>query len=302
MGTAWAAVALMEALPDAAQPSPLPLADWTPAELPSWSEAALSGSVDDLRKLLDGGLDGNAATPAGTTVLMMASRDAAKVRLLLERGADPHRKAMSGLTALTTASLYRGSANSIRLLLDKGVPAKVGTGVKYGMAPLIWASYNGDVESAKLLLEHGAEPNKVSLLIGQIPVTPVLLSTLSGNAEMLRVLLQNGGDPDWKNRAGLSLLDGAVLANYPAAVEALLEAGAKVDHADMSGYTPLLYAAAVSHGNSAVAEALLRAGASRELRAKDGADALTIAEKNGNLEVKKVLLPASARRVNGDER
>ena len=59
------------------------------------------------------GLSPNAPTTAGkTTALMMVAGDPAKLRLLLDRGADVNARAASGFTALMVAAQYGGSADT----------------------------------------------------------------------------------------------------------------------------------------------------------------------------------------------
>src|SRR6185436_15936859 len=100
MGTTWAAMALMTALPKVDRPAqPLPH-QIVPKDVQPWMETALFGSSAQLKALLDGGLSANTKTAAGTTLLMFAATDPAKVKLLIERGADVKAKAASGYTAL----------------------------------------------------------------------------------------------------------------------------------------------------------------------------------------------------------
>ena len=51
---------------------------------------------------------------------MMATADADKVRLLLDRGADVNARAASGFTALMVAAQSRNSDLVVGLLLDRG--------------------------------------------------------------------------------------------------------------------------------------------------------------------------------------
>ena len=124
-------------------------------------EAAAFGRVARLEELL-------AAEPElvrlwsedGFTLLHLAcfAGGAATTRLLVERGAD--------LEALSTASFAKvrplGTAafardhESARVLLEAGAdPNGPGEG---GYKPLHTAAQNGDVELIRLLLEHGADP------------------------------------------------------------------------------------------------------------------------------------------------
>ena len=59
-------------------------------------DAATAGSVEAMAFLIDKGADVNAQNPFGTTALMMAATDAAKVRLLLDRGANAESREQAG--------------------------------------------------------------------------------------------------------------------------------------------------------------------------------------------------------------
>ena len=65
----------------------------------------------------------NAANALGATALMWGTGDAAKVRLLLERGASVNAKTKDGVTALVTAA-RRGNLESVRTLLARGADPK----------------------------------------------------------------------------------------------------------------------------------------------------------------------------------
>src|SRR4030095_1258637 len=77
-GSCWATMALIAALPEGPRRSTEAQAA-SSAEVP-WARAALFGSVNDLKSLLDAGLDPNSKTGRGSTPLMMAAPDVDKVR------------------------------------------------------------------------------------------------------------------------------------------------------------------------------------------------------------------------------
>jgi len=63
--------------------------------------AAIVGSADAIRILIEHGADVNAQNAFGSTALMWSASDAQKVRLLLDHGADVNKISKSGRTALT---------------------------------------------------------------------------------------------------------------------------------------------------------------------------------------------------------
>ncbi len=52
-----------------------------------------------------------------------------------------------------------------------------------------------------------------------------------------------------------------------------------MNHADKIGFTPLLYAASIDFGDSAMIDLLLKSGARADVRTKDGQTALDLARK-----------------------
>src|SRR5262249_8645715 len=140
-GTCWAVMALLAALPESDH-APAVSTTSSPADqtsAPSWARVALFGSVAELTALLDAGLDPNSKTPGGTTLLMMAAHDADKVRVLLARGADAKVRSENGTDALTIAATYRGTAGSMRLLLDAGADVQPPQGLRVRHSPLVFA-------------------------------------------------------------------------------------------------------------------------------------------------------------------
>ena len=114
MGTTWAALALIESLP-ARVPNATVL-DGLPVETPAeraWMSTALFGTAPELGRLLDQGLDPNSRTAAGTTALMMAAHDAAKVKLLLARGADVSALSEARHNALMVSANHMGSLGAM---------------------------------------------------------------------------------------------------------------------------------------------------------------------------------------------
>ena len=74
----------------------------------------------------------------------------------------------------------------------------------------------------------------------------------------------------------------------------LIARGANVNVADKLGMTPLLWAANVDFGDTAMIELLLKSGAKPDVRNKDGLTALELARKYGHSTLIPVLEKASA--------
>ena len=265
--------------------------------------AARSGCTRCVRSLLVAGADIDRPTPEGMTPLMIAidntSYDTARV--LLDAGANPHLWDWYGRTALYVAvdmSSFRGrqphptassetsATDLVRLLLEAGVnanaqlnmhrPSRGGNIGRFndellttGTTPLLRAAIGADVESVRLLLEHGALvdlPNVHGL-------TPLLAAAghVSGRdrrfdaqqaqaraIEILDLLLADGADINAKitgsnpltarvgrqpnavsEREGQTALFGAARFGWANVVEHLLEKGADPLVTDALGKTPV---------------------------------------------------------------
>jgi ankyrin repeat protein len=274
--TCWAAMALMLALPEVANPpTPAAPAILSPTGLKPWMETGLFGTAKELKAQLDAGLDPNSKTAEGTTLLMMAAPDAEKVKLLIDRGADVRAKAKSGFTALMVATTYFGSSPSVRLLLGAGAEANPGKEVALDASPLFLAALAGDGDNIALLLAKGADPNRKMDLIGMFPTSPLIAAVGFGDPGVVQALLKGGADIHEKDNDGMTPLHWAVVANHSEAVKVLLAAGADVNAVDHFGYTPLLYAATIDFGDSQTATTLLKAGADPSIKGKKGETALT---------------------------
>jgi ankyrin repeat protein len=297
MATAWAAMAIMQALPivvpDATLASPAGPATRTaaaPAKGEAWMRAALFGTRDELSALLDAGLDPNSRTPRGTTLLMMAAHDPAKVRLLLAKGANARLASDSKHTAVMIAANHRGAIESMRLLLDAGAspdlppapPGRASAGAKGRPSPMLYAIWSGETEKVALLLERGAKlPRKMSIA-GIFFATPLELATLQHDLAMVKYLGSRGVDVNELGELGTTPLFMAVAGNDDAMVRALLSLGASVNLVDQQGETALMHAALIDYGDTAVIDTLLAAGADRDVRSPDKLTARDMALKHGH--------------------
>jgi ankyrin repeat protein len=260
----WAVLALLETVPESER-RPAILDAAQKSEVPSWARTALFGTTSELATLLESGLDPNSRTGNGTTLLMMAAPDAAKVRLLLSRGADAKARANSGGDALTAAAAYRGTAASISALLAAGSPVQPEAGVRPHCSPLVFAAMTGDFENTKLLLAHGANPSASAG--GNTPLTAALTF---GYPDIAQALIAAGASATGVDSSGINLLHWAAITNRPAVIPLLAAAGVELNATDENGFTPLMYAATIDFGDIAVLQALLRAGADKTIPNADG--------------------------------
>ena len=113
--------------------------------------------------LLDAHADVNIRGMSGETPLHAACDSrygkperAELAAVLIARGADVNAVSSAGQTPLHQAA--SGSPKCVRMLLAAG--AKVDAADRIGRTPLAWAASNNNVETAKLLLDAGADPNR----------------------------------------------------------------------------------------------------------------------------------------------
>lgn len=88
-----------------------------------------------------------------------------------------------------------------------------------GFTALHWACYYGQLASASVLINCGAEVNK------EAPegVTPLLLAAAGGHNEIVRLLLQRGAKVNHTDIVGNTALMYAVAGNHPHTTKELLE-------------------------------------------------------------------------------
>lgn len=180
--------------------------------------AAANGQAELVEALLAAGADANAALTSGETALMSAARagSVAAVRSLLRRGADANaREQTRGQTALMWAVANRHPGVT-QLLLDAGADVHARSEVRTrvynmggsrsagsasqgiplkevpvgGSTPILFAARSGDVESAQLLLDAGADVHD-TMADGN---TAVVIAAHSGHGSLVRVLLDAGAD------------------------------------------------------------------------------------------------------------
>jgi ankyrin repeat protein len=296
-GASWAVMALSYAL-EPAKPLPAPdLPETEPANVEPWVETMIFGTRDQVRKLLDSGLSPNAAiTSGGTTALMMAVPDVEKMSLLIERGADVNARANTRFSALMVAAQYQDGDAAINLLLDRGArvaPPQEGPPV-FNANPFFLASYAGNAKSLKRLLAAGGKLDEAMIAIGTSRTTPMLGAFKFGDIEVARTLLDLGAPVDFADGNGITMLGRAALNNDIEMARMLISRGATVNVVDRLGMTPLLWAANIDFGDTAMIDLLLRSGAKTDVRNKDGLTPLELARTHGHAN----LIPALTNATN----
>jgi hypothetical protein len=267
--------------------SVLGLGEWTPMMY-----AARENSLAAGQALIDAGADLDLQDPDGATALVIAIINAHYefANLLLDAGADPNiadnAAAMGPLYAVV--DMHRLAVGH-----GRGTPPPVGALTA--------------VDTARSLLEHGADPNamlKKSILtrthtIGDTVLgegaTPLLRAAKSGDIELVRLLVDHGADPLAKMpngttalhfAAGLGWRDGSPIApSYDQGTEAeavatidyLVELGLDIGATNEAGDTPL-HSAVSGRKSEAIVARLLELGADPMVENGRGQTVLALAE------------------------
>lgn len=234
--------------------------------------AAALGSIDSMRLLLDAGADPNFANDFAATPVMWCAGDAAKVRLLLSRGARVDARSKLGRTPLLIAAAYDGATEAAGLLIEKG--ADVNARDEGGISVLEQAASSNHIELVRLLLSKGVNVNTAD----GGGVTPLVAAAWSGdrNAPMVKLLIAHGAAVNVKTGDTFEVVkNGPIqlghltplqvacgMANYEA-VEALVKAGADINAKDVRDATPLVFAVATDHADPKIVKLLLDRGAAR---------------------------------------
>ncbi len=159
----------------------------------------------------------------------IAKDDDWSISNLLNRGFDPRTPNEKGINGLFVA-LNAGALKAAKvLILTKGMP--IDDRNEHDETPLMIASIKGYLETAKLLMDQGADVNKPGW-------TPLHYAASKGNIEMIRLLLEANAYIDTASPNGTTpLMMAAGYSSNPLACKVLLEEGADpslINDKDMS--------------------------------------------------------------------
>jgi ankyrin repeat protein len=219
---------------------------------PLWT-ACQNANAAMVRRLLQAGANPNAALLLGETVLMAAahSGNADIVEQLIAKGANVNARAARGQTALMWSVGQKHSAvvkvllahgadvharsdewRQVQAVPPHGLPAYNQSIPHGGDTALMFAARVGDLVSAKLLVDAGANVNDADAW----GVSATVLAEHSGFGDLVEFLLDRGADPN-AAKAGFTALHEAVMRRDEKTVGALLAHGAD-PNAPLRTWTP----------------------------------------------------------------
>lgn len=127
---------------------------------------------------------------------LVRSSDAERMRGLFEKGFDaPNIRDGKGNTLLMLAS-YNGQLEMTRVLLENGGDPQLANDM--GQIPLAGAAFKGNLEMAKLLIEYNADVN------ARMPdgKTPLMFAAMFNRLEIIDLLLEKGADASLQSADG----------------------------------------------------------------------------------------------------
>eukprot|EP00727_Mastigamoeba_balamuthi_P009116 m51a1_g4827 hypothetical protein (1415) ;mRNA; r:175542-181940 len=187
----------------------------------------------------------------------------------------------AGARSLLAEAAAGGRDEAVEALLRAGHRVD-GPAAPYGSTALFLACCAGCTRAAELLLDAGARVDAGRVADG---ATPLWIACHNGREDAARLLVARGADVRAAESAeGRAPLLVAAQRGFPAIAELLLASGAPPDAADSAGETALV--AACRGGDAALAESLLRAGATFA----SSPSALLVACESGHPDVAALLL------------
>lgn len=233
--------------------------------------------------LIEAGADVDAANRLGASPLYLAAKsgNGHLIELLLVAGANPNVALTMGETPVMTAS-RSGTALGVQRLIEAGADVNAVERSREQTA-LMWATAQGHLQVARLLVEAGARLEAKSkirprLMFADAPnggafdqgimeqlggYTPLLFAARHGHSEIARLLLSHEADIEATAGNGTSPLVVATHSGHGEFARLLLERGADPD-AMGAGYTALH--AAILRGDLTTVKALLAHGADPDAR------------------------------------
>jgi ankyrin repeat protein len=232
--------------------------------------AALVGSPQIIRLLLDHGAQVNASNRFGATALMWASSRTENVRTLLECGADVKARTSNGGTALVVATRY-GNVSAMKILLAAGADTSSpqirralfaasffstnpavrevlrAAGVVATSSDEItgtvldWTRH--DVATLSSLLTLGVPANE-EIPTFTFPLPTFFMAARDGQTDAMRAFVEKGVDPARKAGRGWTALMFAASAQRSSigTLQFRLDHGAEINATDDDGRTALDWA------------------------------------------------------------
>ncbi len=244
--------------------------------------ATLYSDAATVRRLLDKGADPNILNNAGATALMWIGSDVEKARLLVEHNADVNAKSDDGRTPLLIASGLFDSNAVVKLLLDRKANPSVTAASLFGpWSPVSAAASTANEAVLRMLIDAGADI-KSSAFVPQLFAN---LGPCGKCAEMVKTELPA---PMWTVATRLL----GPPSNDASRLTLFLDHGVDLKDKDAEGYTMLMLAANSDAMPVDMVKAMLDRGADVNEKTPKGYTALDFASLRGKTPVTELLIKA----------
>jgi ankyrin repeat protein len=268
---------------------------------PALITAAIYGNAAMLRALIEKGANPNVRDAGGATALILSAGDPEKARILVRAGADVNAQSASGRTALHVAAATAGGSEVVKMLLDKGARVDVRDNIEPvpvlftgggKSTPLAEAGRTGDLASIRMLVAAGADINACSAQ----KVSALTEAALYGRRDVVKWLLDHGAAVNEPVTVlQVPVLSLAAIRGDATIVRMLLAKGADANAKDAAGSTPLFWAVRSDYDSHDVVDVLLKAGADPNAKDLAGENALDLARRRGMIRSERLLRAAGAK-------
>ena len=207
-------------------------------------DAVTRGDYDNVVMLLEYGVNANAQTADGRTVLDIAVNEGWDdiVIALVSHGANVSLCCLRGRSPLLTR-VGKLQASTIELIIEKG--ADVNAKDKNGVTPLMTAAANNKLDTVEVLVSHGANINTTRMShFRDTRITALCFAAKNGREDIVDFLMAHGADIEARDEYGATGLILAAKKFDVKMVEILIRHGADIEATDKHGNTALLATAA----------------------------------------------------------
>jgi ankyrin repeat protein len=189
-------------------------------------------------------------------------------------------------------SAITGATESADHMLKAGASPEGSESSRDDAAPLVMASFRGNMEMVDMLIKNGADID-----VRAEGSTPLQVAAINSRLDVVRRLLKAGADPNATfkegGKKGLTPLAFCAGLNLTDAIKVLIEGGARVNKITKEGTSSPLFVA-VREGHVEAVQVLLKNGTDPNLQHKRGLTPLMAAAAAGEKKAAGLLLKNGA--------